>query len=41
MTNAAEIEAKFWKALNDDRVVMLGLAGDDGHEQPMSAQTRS
>jgi len=39
MTNAAEIEAKFWKALSDDRVVMLGLAGDDGHEQPMSAQT--
>jgi general stress protein 26 len=39
MTNAAEIETKFWKSLNDDRIVMLGLTGDDGHSQPMSAQT--
>ena len=39
MTNEAEIEAKFWKSLQDDRVVMLGLTGDDGHSQPMSAQT--
>ena len=39
MTNEAEIEAKFWKALHDDRIVMLGLTGDDGHSQPMSAQT--
>ena len=38
MANEAEIEAKFWKALEDDRVVMLGLTGDDGHSQPMSAQ---
>ena len=34
------LEAKLWKALKDDRIVMLGLAdGDDGHSQPMSAQT--
>ena len=39
MSNEAEIEQKFWKALQDDRVVMLGLTGDDGHSQPMSAQT--
>lgn len=39
MTQEAEIEAKFWKALHDDRVVMLGLTGDDGHSQPMAAQT--
>ena len=39
MSNEAEIEAKFWKSLNDDRIVMLGLTGDDGHSQPMSAQT--
>jgi len=40
MSNEAEIEAKFWKSLHDDRVVMLGLVGtDEGHLQPMSAQT--
>jgi general stress protein 26 len=39
MTTDAEIEAKFWKSLNDDRIVMLGLTGDEGHAQPMSAQT--
>lgn len=39
MTTEAEIESKFWKALQGDRVVMLGLTGDDGHTQPMSAQT--
>jgi len=39
MSNEAEIEAKFWKSLQDDRVTMLGLTGDDGHTQPMSAQT--
>ncbi|HTU67607.1 MAG TPA: pyridoxamine 5'-phosphate oxidase family protein [Steroidobacteraceae bacterium] len=38
MNTEAEIEAKFWKALGDDRVVMLGLTGDEGQTQPMSAQ---
>ena len=39
MTNEAEIEAKFWKALRGDRVAMLGLVGvEEGHSQPMSAQ---
>lgn len=39
MPNEAEIEVKFWKALESDRVVMLGLMGEDGHAQPMTAQT--
>jgi general stress protein 26 len=39
MSQEAAIEAKFWKSLQDDRIVMLGLTGDDGHTQPMSAQT--
>jgi general stress protein 26 len=39
MSNETEIEAKFWKSLHDDRIVMLGLTGDDAHSQPMSAQT--
>ena len=39
MNSEAEIETKFWKALGDDRVAMLGLAGiDAGQSQPMSAQ---
>src|SRR5688500_1743178 len=39
--NEAEyaLETKFWKALKDDRTVMLGLAGvEEGHSQPMTAQ---
>jgi len=39
MSKEVELEAKFWKALHDDRIVMLGLTGDDGHNQPMAAQT--
>jgi general stress protein 26 len=39
MANEAEIEAKFWKSVRGDRTVMLGLTGDDGHAQPMTAQT--
>ena len=41
MTEAEyKLESKLWKALKDDRVVMLGLAGvEEGHSQPMSAQT--
>jgi general stress protein 26 len=38
MNTPAEIEAKFWKSLSSDRVAMLGLTGDAGHSQPMSAQ---
>ena len=39
MASQAEIEAKLWKALKSDRVVMLGLAGvAEGHAKPMSAQ---
>lgn len=39
MTDKAEIESKFWKALKSDRTMMLGLAGAaDGHSQPMTAQ---
>ena len=39
MKTEAEIETKFWKALGDDRVTMLGLAGiEEGQSQPMSAQ---
>jgi len=39
MENEAEIQAKFWKALKSDRVVMLGLTGvEEGHSQPMSGQ---
>ena len=42
MSNEAEIEAKFWKALRSDMTVMLGLAGvDDGHTRPMTAQLDS
>ena len=38
MSDSAEIEAKFWKALRSDRTFMLGLAGvDDGLGQPMTA----
>jgi len=39
MSTEAEIEHKFWKALESDRVAMLGLVGiEGGHSQPMSAQ---
>lgn len=36
MTEAAEIETKFWKALKSDRTFMIGLAGHDDL-QPMTA----
>jgi len=39
MTNPAELETKFWKALKSDRTVMLGVSGiDEGHTRPMTAQ---
>jgi general stress protein 26 len=38
MSTPQELEAKFWKALEDDRTVMLGLPGvDGGHLRPMTA----
>jgi general stress protein 26 len=34
---AAELEAKFWKALKSDMTVMLGINGvDEGHTRPMT-----
>ncbi len=35
MTDAADIEAKFWKALKSDRTFMIGLTGHDDL-QPMT-----
>jgi general stress protein 26 len=39
MTRQDEMEAKLWKALKSDRIVMLGLVDvDEGHCKPMSLQ---
>ena len=39
MTDRRELEEKFWKSLESDRTVMLGLDGqEDGHARPMTAQ---
>jgi general stress protein 26 len=39
MPTPQDLEAKFWKALDSDRTVMLGLDGvEDGHTRPMTAQ---
>jgi general stress protein 26 len=39
MATDAEIRTKFWKALQSDRTMFLGLAeGEDGHARPMTAQ---
>jgi general stress protein 26 len=39
MTDQAEIEAKFWKAVEADRTMMVGLIGVEGAmAQPMTAQ---
>lgn len=38
MTDPRELEEKFWKALEDDRTMLLGLDGqEDGHARPMTA----
>jgi general stress protein 26 len=38
MATERELADKFWKALESDRTLMLGLAGvDEGHSQPMTA----
>lgn len=40
MPTPQELEQKFWKSLESDRTVMLGLDGvEDGHARPMAAQT--
>ena len=38
MTDQADIEKKLWKHLEKDMTVMLGLSGEGGHAQPMTAQ---
>jgi len=38
MTDTRELEEKFWKALEGDRTMLLGLDGqEDGHARPMTA----
>lgn len=37
MPTEREIEEKMWKALKSDRTIMLGLAGNPAHSQPMTA----
>ena len=37
MSNEAEIEEKFWKAVKSDRTVMLGFEDASGELQPMTA----
>jgi general stress protein 26 len=37
-TDPRNLESKFWKALGDDRTLMLGIDGvEDGHARPMTA----
>lgn len=39
MPTPQELEAKFWKALQSDMTMMLGLDGvEDGHARPMTGQ---
>lgn len=39
MTDQADVEAKFWKAVESDRTMMVGLIGvEDSMGQPMTAQ---
>jgi general stress protein 26 len=41
MADALELEKKFWKALESDRTMMLGIDGvEDGHTRPMTAQAQ-
>ncbi len=38
MTTPQKLEEKLWKALADDRTLMLGIDGvEDGHSRPMTA----
>lgn len=37
-----DLERKFWKALESDRTLMLGIDGvEDGHSRPMTAQVEN
>lgn len=39
MNTPADLQARFWKALDSDRTLMLGLDGvEDGHARPMTGQ---
>lgn len=39
MPTSQELEAKFWKSLQSDMTMMIGLDGlEDGHARPMTAQ---
>jgi general stress protein 26 len=39
MSKSEDLESKFWKALESDKTVMLGIDGaEDGHTRPMTAQ---
>jgi general stress protein 26 len=39
MPSDAELQSKFWSALQSDMTMMLGLTGvDEGHTRPMTAQ---
>jgi general stress protein 26 len=39
MSTPRELEEKFWKALQSDMTMMLGIHGsNDGHQRPMTAQ---
>jgi general stress protein 26 len=39
MDKSEELERQFWKALESDKTVMLGVDGaEDGHTRPMTAQ---
>lgn len=37
MTDSQALERKLWKHLHDDRTVMLGVEGENGHCRPMTA----
>jgi len=42
MPNPQELETKFWKAVNSDMTMMLGLDGvEDGHARPMTGQLKN
>jgi general stress protein 26 len=42
MPTPQELEAKFWKALNSDMTMMIGLDGiEDGHARPMTAHVEN
>lgn len=42
MATPEQLQAKFWKALDADRTMMLGLDGvEDGHARPMTGQAEN